>query len=189
MTFEVKDASGQYGPDGTVIKTIVTIYQQQPYYATAAFPLEGDHTRKDANELLEMIKQEFFKEHYTAYAFKELDKSVSSQNEKVDKLNRLAEVTVLAAVTDKDSPADPTIYKRYLELIDTAKIGTTYHAYDVFSLEDASHEEKYGEGKRVLVQVNKDFTYEGQSVSEFKTGGSLELAGVGAAFPWVMPKE
>ena len=180
MTFEVKDASGQYGPDGTVIKTIVTIYQQQPYYATAAFPLDGDHTRKEANELLEMIKQEFFKEHYTVYAFKELDKSVSSQNEKVDKLNRLAEVTVLAAVTDKDSPADPTIYKRYLELIDTAKIGTTYHAYDVFSLE---------EGKRVLVQVNKDFTYDGQPVSEFKTGGSLELAGVGAAFPWTMPKE
>ena len=52
MTFEVKDASGQYGPDGTVIKTIVTIYQQQPYYATAAFPLDGDHTRKEANELL-----------------------------------------------------------------------------------------------------------------------------------------
>ena len=109
-----------------------------------------------------MIKQEFFKEHYTAYAFKELDKSVSSQNEKVDKLTKLAEATVLAVATNKDNP--------------------------VFSIEDASHEEKYGEGKRVLVQVNKDFTYDGQSVSEFKTGGSLELAGVGAAFPWVMPK-
>lgn len=189
MTFEVKDASGQYGPDGTVIKTIVTIYQQQPYYATAAFPLDGDHTHKEANELLEMIKQEFFKEHYTAYAFKELDKSVSNQNEKVDKLTKLAEATVLAVATNKDNPVDPTIYKRYLELIDPAVTDKLYHAYDVFSLEDASHEEKFGEGKRVLVQVNKDFTYDGQSVSEFKTGGSLELAGVGAAFPWTMPKE
>lgn len=189
MTFEIRDISGQYGPDGTVIKTIVTLYQQQPYFATASFPLDGNHTTKSPEELLELVKQAFFKEHYTAYAFKELDTTVGRQTAEIDKLTKLAEVSVLAAVTNADNPADPTIYKRFLELIDLAKPGQTYKPYDVFTLENPEHKEKYGEGKRVLVQVNQEFTYTAETVADFVTDGPLELAGVGVAFPWEAPKQ
>jgi len=188
MSYEVKDVSGQYGANGEITRTIVTIYQQQPYFSTAAYPLNGDHTHKSHEELLALIKAEFFKEHYTAYAFKELDKSVAEQSEVIDKLAKLSEVTVLDAVTNTDNPVDPTIYKRYLDLVELAKIGTTYQAYDIFALVDESYTEQFGEGKRVLVQVNKEFTYNGEPVAEFLTGGQLELAGTGVAYRWTKPK-
>ncbi|VTT10976.1 Uncharacterised protein [Streptococcus gordonii] len=53
-----------------------------------------------------------------------------------------------------------------------------------FVLEDPKHQELNGEGIKVLIQAQKTFTYNGESIDEFKKGGRLEL-GTATAWPFV----
>ena len=91
------------------------------------------------------------------------------------------------AVTNQDNPLDPTLYKRALELVEAAQIGKTYKEHDIFTLIDPDHTEKFSEGKRVLVQVNYDFTYNGESIKDLK--GPLLQNGKLAIYNWEVPKE
>ena len=92
----------------------------------------------------------------------------------------------MARVTDVDNPLDPTVFKRGLELVDPAKTGKTYQPQEIFTLENPNHVEKYQEGKRVMVQVNEAFTYQGQTLEELAT---LEQNGKLGIWKWTEPKE
>ena len=61
-------------------------------------------------------------------------------------------------------------------------------ANDLIAIEDPAHVEVDGEGKRILVQLNKEFTYNGEPVSDFVRNGRLEMDGIGAAWKYE-PKE
>jgi hypothetical protein len=135
---------------------------------------------------------------------KELDKSVEANNNAIAKIQELtkenvamtqqiqsvksvADWSVLARVTDTDNPIDPTLYARGLELVETGQVGKEYKAHDIFVVNNPNHIAKYGEGTRVLVQVNNDFTYNGESVEELE--GKLSQDGKLAVWKWELPKE
>lgn len=77
-----------------------------------------------------------------------------------------------------------TTYKEMVELFPLAEIGKVYEPGAIFAIEDPNHTEVYGEGKRILVQLNKEFTYNGEPVSDFARNGRLEMDGTGAAWKY-----
>lgn len=94
---------------------------------------------------------------------------------------KLLHIMVLNSVMSKNI-AYGTTYKELIELIPLAEVGKTYLPHDLITIEDPEHVEVNGEGKRILVQLNKEFTYNGEPVSAFVIKGSLEQNGTGVAW-------
>lgn len=111
----------------------------------------------------------------------ELSELVKQTQENARLNGKLLHIMVLNSVMSKNI-AYGTIYKELVELIPLAEIGKTYMANDLITIEDSSHVEVNGEGKRILVQLNKEFTYNGEPVSAFATNGALEQNGTGVAW-------
>lgn len=115
------------------------------------------------------------------------DQAVKHNQEETDRYGKIIHAVVLNAVAGK-TIAYGTIYKELVELIPLAEVGKHYMAHDLITIEDPVHVEVNGEGKRVLVQLNREFTYNGEPVSDFARNGRLELDGTGAAWKYE-PKE
>lgn len=115
------------------------------------------------------------------------EQTVQKNKEETDRFGKISHALVLALVTGKVIPYGTT-YKILADLIPTAEIGKRYMANDLIVIEDPNHAEVNGEGKRVLVQLNREFTYNGEPVSDFSRNGRLELDGTGAAWKFE-PKE
>lgn len=111
------------------------------------------------------------------------DQAVQHNREETDRYGKIIHAVVLNAVASK-SIAYGTSYKELVELIPLAEVGKTYHAHDLVAIEDPNHIEVDGEGKRILVQLNKEFTYNGEPVTDFARNGRLELDGTGAAWKY-----
>ena len=111
----------------------------------------------------------------------ELSELVKQTQENARLSGKLLHVMVLNSVMSKNI-AYGTTYKELVELIPLAEIGKTYMANDLITIEDSSHVEVNGEGKRILVHLNKEFTYNGEPASAFATNGSLEQNGTGVAW-------
>lgn len=111
------------------------------------------------------------------------DQAVQHNREETDRYGKIIHAVVLNAVASK-SIAYGTSYKELVELIPLAEVGKTYHAHDLVAIEDPNHIEVDGEGKRILVQFNKEFTYNGEPVTDFARNGRLELDGTGAAWKY-----
>ena len=109
------------------------------------------------------------------------EQTVQKNKEETDHFGKISHALVLALVTGKVIPYGTT-YKILADLIPTAEIGKRYMANDLIAIEDPTHVELNGEGKRVLVQLNREFTYNGEPVSDFARNGRLELDGTGAAW-------
>lgn len=107
---------------------------------------------------------------------------VIKQTEENSKVNqKVIHVLALNSVMSKNIGYGTT-YKELVELIPLAEVGKTYLPHDLITIEDPEHVEVNGEGKRILVQLNKEFTYNGESVSAFVTNGTLEQNGTGVAW-------
>ena len=115
------------------------------------------------------------------------DEAVKHNQAETDRYGKIIHAVVLNAVAGK-TIAYGTIYKELVELIPLAEVGKHYMAHDLITIEDPAHIEVNGEGKRVLVQLNREFTYNGESVSDFARNGRLEMDGTGAAWKYE-PKE
>lgn len=111
------------------------------------------------------------------------DEAVKHNQEETDRYGKIIHAVVLNAVAGK-TIAYGTNYKELVELIPLAEIGKHYMAHDLITIEDPAHVEVDGEGKRILVQLNKEFTYNGEPVSDFARNGRLELDGTGAAWKY-----
>ena len=111
------------------------------------------------------------------------DQAVQHNREETDRYGKIIHAVVLNAVASK-SIAYGTSYKELVELIPLAEVGKAYHAHDLVAIEDPNHIEVDGEGKRILVQFNKEFTYNGEPVTDFARNGRLELDGTGAAWKY-----
>ena len=115
------------------------------------------------------------------------DQAVKHNQAETDRYGKIIHAVVLNAVAGKTITYG-TIYKELVELIPLAEVGKHYMAHDLITIEDPNHAEVNGEGKRVLVQLNREFTYNGELVSDFARNGRLELDGTGAAWKFE-PKE
>lgn len=111
------------------------------------------------------------------------EQTVQKNKEEADRFGKISHALVLALVTGKVIPYGTT-YKILADLIPTAEIGKRYMANDLIAIEDPAHVEVDGEGKRVLVQLNREFTYNGEPVSDFARNGRLEMDGTGAAWKY-----
>ena len=111
------------------------------------------------------------------------DQAVKHNQEETDRYGKIIHAVVLNAVAGK-TIAYGTNYKELVELIPLAEVGKRYMAHDLITLEDPTHVEVDGEGKRILIQLNKEFTYNGEPASDFARNGRLEMDGTGAAWKY-----
>ena len=193
-----------------VDKTVVTIRKEQPFtYYTRE--LDGDH-QGDSDEkiiqaVLEQVRAELDPTSAIVQAQAKLqenqakleqaeqklaqteakqtatDEEVKHNKAETDRYGKIIHAVVLNAVAGK-TIAYGTNYKELVELIPLAEVGKRYMAHDLITLEDPTHVEVDGEGKRILVQLNKEFTYSGEPVSDFARNGRLEMDGTGAAWKY-----
>lgn len=177
-------------------RTFVAIRQDAPYTAFDRV-LIGDRVNESDDELIKAVIGQVTTEFNPADGVKKLQEDLRTQAEsyeeklaekdaKIAEVKAVADWAVLARVTDVDNPLDPTVFKRGLELVDPAKTGKTYQSQEIFTLENPNHVEKYQEGKRVMVQVNEAFTYQGQTLEEL---ASLEQNGKLGIWKWTEPKD
>lgn len=187
--------------------TKVSIKQDYPYRVfEESLPNNrmGDEETVLVDAVLNLVRMELDPSGAIVALKKELDKSIEANKGAILKIQdltqenvkkdaqiqnnkALADWAVLVAVTDQDNPLDPTLFKRALELVEAAQVGKTYKKHDIFTLIDPDHTEQFSEGKRVLVQVNYDFTYNGETVKDLK--GPLLQNGKLAIYTWEVPKE
>ena len=190
MTFKVVN---KYAQDAN--RTFVAIRQDAPYTAFDRV-LIGDRTGESDESLIQAVLGQIATEFNPADGVKKLQEDLHVQAEsyeqklaekdtKIAEVKAVADWAVFARVTDTDNPLDPTIYKRGLELVDLGKVGTTYPAQAIFAIEDPNHTEKYSEGKRVMVQVNQPFTYQGETLDQLE---SLHQNGKIGIWKWTEPK-
>lgn len=188
---------------GDNLKTVVEIrLSEGNRYSTNMRELSGDRTNEQEDVLiqavLDMLKAELDPGSAIVKAQAKLEEAEHKIAENANKQNELStlvkqteenskvnqkviHVLVLNSVMSKNI-AYGTTYKELVELIPLAEIGKTYLANDLITIEDSSHVEVNGEGKRILVQLNKEFTYNGEPVSAFVTNGILEQNGTGVAW-------
>lgn len=177
-------------------RTFVAIRQEAPYTAFDRV-LIGDHVNESDDELIKAVIGQVTTEFNPAEGVKKLQEDLQTQAQeyegklaekdtKIAEVKAVADWAVLARVTDVDNPLDPTVFKRGLELVDLGKIGKTYQSQEIFTLENPNHIEKYQEGRRVMVQVNEPFTYQGETLEQLAL---LEQNGKLGIWKWTEPKQ
>lgn len=115
------------------------------------------------------------------------DQAVQQNKTESDHYGKVSYALVLTLITEKLLQYG-TSYKVLVDLIQSAEAGKHYMPGDLITIEDPAHVEVDGEGKRVLVQLNREFTYNGEPASDFIRDGRLERDGYGAAWKYE-PKE
>ena len=176
-------------------RTFVAIRQEAPYTAFDRV-LMGNHMNESDEDLIKAVIAQVTTEFNPAEGVKKLQEDLQTQAQeyeakleqkdvKIAEVKAVADWAVLVRVTDVDHPLDPTLFKRGLELVDLGQTGKTYQAQEIFALENSNHVEKFQEGKRVMVQVNEPFTYQGQTLEQL---ASLEQNGKLGIWKWTEPK-
>ena len=177
-------------------RTFVSIRSANPYTAFERV-LIGDRTNESDDALIQAVLGQVATELNPAEGVKKLQEDLHTQAQeyeakladkdtKISEVKSVADWAVLAAVTNTESPLDPTLYARGLELVEAGQAGKTYKPYEIFTVNDPNHTPKFGEGQRVLVQVNQDFTYNNETVTDLE--GSLSQNGKLAVWKWTEPK-
>lgn len=177
-------------------RTFVAIRQEAPYTAFDRVLL-GDRTNESNDDLIKAVLAQVTTEFNPADGVKQLQEDLITQEQtynqklaekdaKIAEVKAVADWAVLARVTDTENPLNPIVFKRGLELVDLGQTGKTYQSQEIFTLENPNHVEKFQEGKRVMIQVNEAFTYQGQTLEEL---ASLEQNGKLGIWKWEPPKE
>ncbi len=188
---------------GSNVETVVEIQLSEgTRYSTNSRSFPGDRTNESEDVLiqavLDVLKSELDPSSAIVQAQNKLEQAeqqiahnkseqdrlaqVIKQTEENAKVNqKVIHVLVLNSVMSKNIEYGTT-YKELVELIPLAEVGKAYLPHDLITIEDPEHVEVNGEGKRILVQLNKEFTYNGEPISAFVTNGTLEQNGTGVAW-------
>ena len=176
-------------------RTFVAIRQEAPYTAFDRV-LIGNRVNDSDEDLIKAVIAQVTTEFNPAEGVKKLQEDLQTQAQdyeaklaqkdaKIAEVKAVADWAVLARVTDVENPLNPIVFKLGLELVDLGKTGKTYQSQEIFTLENPNHVEKYQEGKRVMVQVNEPFTYQGETLEQLAT---LEQNGKLGIWKWTEPK-
>jgi hypothetical protein len=188
---------------GSNVETVVEIQLSEgSRYSTNSRSFPGDRTNESEDVLIQAVLDVLKAELDPGSAIVKTQAQLEQANQKIaqneSEQNKLAalikqteenskvnqkiiHVLVLDSVMSKNIGYGTT-YKELVELIPLAEVGKTYLPHDLITIEDPEHVEVNGEGKRILVQLNKEFTYNGEPVSAFVTNGTLEQNGTGVAW-------
>ena len=176
-------------------RTFVAIRQEAPYTAFDRV-LIGDRVSESDEVLIQAVLGQVATELNPADGVKKLQEDLQTQAQdyevklaekdaKIAEVKAVADWAVLVRVTDTENPLYPTVFKRGLELVELGKTGKTYQPQEIFTLENPNHVEKFQEGKRVMIQVNEPFTYQGQTLEQL---AELEQNGKLGVWKWTEPK-
>ena len=176
-------------------RTFVAIRQEAPYTAFDRV-LIGDRVNESDEVLIQAVLGQVATELNPADGVKKLQEDLHTQAQdyevklaekdaKIAEVKAVADWAVLVRVTDTENPLYPTVFKRGLELVELGQTGKTYQPQEIFTLENPNHVEKFQEGKRVMIQVNEPFTYQGQTLEQLAT---LEQNGKIGVWKWTEPK-
>ncbi len=184
LTFFTRELEGDRlgDTDETLIETVKEILRAELDPTSAI--VQAQAKLQETQAKLEQAEQKLAQTETRQTA---TDEAVKYNQAETDRYGKIIHAVVLNAVAGK-TIAYGTNYKELVELIPLAEIGKRYLAHDLITLEDPAHVEVDGEGKRILVQLNKEFTYNGEPVSDFVRDGRLEMNGTGAAWKYE-PKE
>lgn len=185
---------------GEQITTVVEIrLQDGNRYSTNQRELVGDRTQENEETLiqavLDVIKSELDPGAAIVQAQSKIEQTEQKLTQTENKQNQLLEITErinkVVRVMAQDSImgekiAYGTTYKELVGLFPLAKTGESYAPGSMFAIEDPEHVELNGEGKRILIQTNQQFIYQGESLKQLE--GSPSQNGILAVWKWEAPK-
>nr|DAS33946.1 MAG TPA: Protein of unknown function (DUF1366) [Caudoviricetes sp.]DAY02051.1 MAG TPA: Protein of unknown function (DUF1366) [Caudoviricetes sp.] len=185
---------------GNQITTVVEIrLQDGNRYSTNQRELVGDRTQENEETLiqavLDVLKAELDPGAAIVQAQSKIEQTEQKLNQTETKQNQLLEITEkinkVVRVMAQDSImgekiAYGTTYKELVELFPLVKIGESYAPGSMFAIEDPEHVELNGEGKRILIQTNQQFIYQGETLQQLE--GSPSQNGILAVWKWQAPK-
>jgi hypothetical protein len=185
---------------GDQTKTVVEIrLQDGNRYSTNQRELVGDRTQDNEEALiqavLDILKAELDPGSAIVQAQSKIEQAEQKLTQTETKQNQLLEITEkinkVVRVMAQDSImgekiAYGTTYKELVELFPLVKNGESYAPGSMFTIEDPEHVELNGEGKRILIQTNQQFIYQGESLKQLE--GSPSQNGILAVWKWQAPK-
>jgi multidrug efflux pump subunit AcrA (membrane-fusion protein) len=112
----------------------------------------------------------------------------TKQNEQAEIMNLIRKVVRVMAQDSimGEKISYGTTYKEMVELFPLAEVGKVYEPGAIFAVEDPSHVEVNGEGKRILIQTNQSFTYQGETLTQLE--GTPFQNGVLTTWKFNVPK-
>lgn len=168
-------------------------------YSSNLRELAGDRTNEAEDVLiqsvLDILRTELDPGSAIVQAQSKIEQAEQKLTQTENKQNELLEITEkinkVVRVMAQDSImgekiAYGTTYKELVELFPLAKNGDSYAPGSMFAIEDPEHVEFNGEGKRILVQTNQQFIYQGESLKQLE--GAPSQNGVLAVWKWEAPK-
>ena len=192
---------------GDNIKTVVEIrLSEGNRYSTNMRELVGDRTNESEDvliqDVLDILKSELdpgsaivktqAKLQETEQKLAKTEQKATQVEAKQNDLEALANrINKVVRVIAQDSimgekVAYGTTYKEMVELFPLAEVGKVYEPGAIFAVEDPSHAEVNGEGKRILIQTNQSFTYQGETLAQLE--GAPSQNGVLATWKFNAPK-
>lgn len=168
-------------------------------YSSNLRELAGDRTNETEDVLiqavLDILRTELDPGSAIVQAQSKIEQAEQKLTQTENKQNELLEITEkinkVVRVMAQDSImgekiAYGTTYKELVELFPLVKTGESYAPGSMFAIEDPEHVELNGEGKRILVQTNQQFIYQGETVKQLE--GSPSQNGILAVWKWEVPK-
>ena len=185
---------------GNQITTVVEIrLQDGNRYSTNQRELVGDRTQENEETLiqavLDVLKAELDPGAAIVQAQSKIEQTEQKLTQAENKQNELLELTnkinKVVRVMAQDSImgekiAYGTTYKELVELFPLVKTGESYAPGSMFAIEEPEHVELNGEGKRILIQTNQQFIYQGETLQQLE--GSPSQNGILAVWKWQAPK-
>lgn len=185
---------------GEKTTTVVEIrLQDGNRYSTNQRELVGDRTNEAEDVLVQAVLDILRAELDPGSAIVQAQSKIEQNEQKLTqteaKQNELLEITEkinkVVRVMAQDSImgekiAYGTTYKELVELFPLVKTGESYAPGSMFAIEDPGHVELNGEGKRILIQTNQQFIYQGESLKQLE--GSPSQNGILAVWKWQAPK-
>ena len=193
QTYELANNPYFRQPENVTIVTIKKEHGQRYSYEQAG--LSGDRTHESQEVLiqavLDVVKAELDPGAAIVKAQAQLEQAEQKIAQNESEQNKLAVLTNkidrVVRVMAQDSImgekiAYGTTYKELVELFPLAEVGKVYEPGAIFAIEDPNHTEINGEGKRILIQTNQSFTYQGETLAQLE--GTPSQNGLLAIWKW-----
>ena len=176
--------------------TVVAIkMENNGRYSYEQVELHGDHTQDNEATLIQAVLDHIRTELDPTNAIvkaqaqlEQAEQQIAHNKSEQDRLSALAnKIDKVVRVMAQDSImgekiAYGTTYKELVELFPFAEVGKVYEPGAIFAVEDPGHVEINGEGKRILIQTNRSFTYQGETLAQLE--GASSQNGLLAIWKW-----
>ena len=181
---------------GSNVETVVEIQLSEGNrYSTNSRSFPGDRTNEPEDVLIQDVLDILKAELDPGSAIVKTQAQLEQANQKIaqneseqNRLSALAnKIDKVVRVMAQDSImgekiAYGTTYKELVELFPLAEVGKVYEPGAIFAIEDPNHTEINGEGKRILIQTNQSFTYQGETLAQLE--GTPSQNGFLAIWKW-----